>query len=135
MLATTSPDPNTQRAILPDAPCVQTFDIDCQLSYEVRGPTDFLFQIHATHGMDQQVLTESLQITPALPQHVYTDPSVGHRFLRLHAEAGPLALHYQARVQRSVCRWTRRPQSCRSPSCPTSCCTTSTPRVTVNPTT
>lgn len=76
------------------------FDIDCTLSYSVGGPTDFLFQIHALDGMDQKVLSESLVITPALPQHLFQDPTVGHRFLRLHVDDGPVELHYTARVQR-----------------------------------
>jgi hypothetical protein len=92
----------TQRATLPDVPVTQTFDIDCTLAYEVSGPTDFVFQIHAHNGMDQQVLSESLVITPDLPQHVYADPTIGHRFLRLHADSGPVRLRYQARVQRTV---------------------------------
>lgn len=91
-----------QRATLPDVPVTQTFDIDCTLAYEVRGPTDFVFQIHAHSGMDQRVLSESLVITPDLPQHVYADPTIGHRFLRLHVDSGPVRLHYQARVQRTV---------------------------------
>ena len=102
--ATTSPSAvgYTQRATLPDAPVAQTFDIDCTLTYEVSGPTDFVFQIHAQDGLDQQVLTESLVITPDLPQHVYADPAIGHRFLRLHADSGLVTLHYQARVKRTV---------------------------------
>jgi transglutaminase-like putative cysteine protease len=103
--AATSPSSTavyTQRATLPDAPVTQTFDIDCTLAYEVSGPTDFVFQIHAHNGLDQQVLSESLVITPDLPQHVYVDPTIGHRFLRLHADSGPVRLHYQARVQRTV---------------------------------
>jgi Transglutaminase-like superfamily len=79
----------------------KTFDVDCTLAYDVTGPADFLFQIHALRGMDQEVLSESLQITPALPQHIYADPTLHHRFLRLHAEAGPLQLHYTARVSRA----------------------------------
>ncbi len=92
----------TQRATLPDAPVAQTFDIDCTLDYEVRGPTDFVFQIHAHNGMDQQVLNESLVVTPDLPRHVYADPVIGHRFMRMHVDSGPLTLRYQARVQRTV---------------------------------
>jgi transglutaminase-like putative cysteine protease len=92
----------TQRATLPDAPVAQTFDIDCLLEYEVRGPTDFVFQIHAHSGMDQMVHSESLVITPDLPRHVYADPGIGHRFLRLHADSGPVTLRYRARVQRTV---------------------------------
>ncbi len=92
----------TQRATLPDLPVAQTFDIDCTLAYEIRGAADFVFQIHAHHGMDQRVLSESLVLTPDVPQHVYADPTIGHRFLRLHADSGPLTLHYQARVERTV---------------------------------
>lgn len=92
----------TERATIPDTPVTRSFDVDCQLQYEVRGPTDFVFQIHAQHGMDQAVLQESLEITPNLPRHVFADPHIGHRFLRLHADAGPLTLRYQARVQRTV---------------------------------
>jgi transglutaminase-like putative cysteine protease len=72
------------------------------LEYEVRGSTDFVFQIHAHNGMDQQVLSESLVMTPDLPRHVYVDPGIGHRFLRLHADSGPVTLRYRARVQRTV---------------------------------
>jgi transglutaminase-like putative cysteine protease len=79
----------------------RAFDIDCALSYQVSGPTDFLFQIHALNAMDQQVLSESLVITPPLPVHVYADPNVHHRFLRVHADAGLVELRYLARVQRT----------------------------------
>ena len=94
--------PAAQAAPVPPAmPRGRTFDIDCALSYQVNGPSDFLFQIHALHGMDQQVLSESLVITPPLPVHVYADPTVHHRFLRLHADAGIVELRYLARVQRT----------------------------------
>jgi transglutaminase-like putative cysteine protease len=52
--------------------------------------------------MDQQVLSESLVITPDLPHRVYADPGIGHRFLRLHADSGPVTLRYLARVRRTV---------------------------------
>jgi len=77
------------------------FDIDCTLSYDISGPTDFLFQLHALHGMDQQVLNEAMVLTPSLRQHVYADPTVHHRFLRVHADSGPLQLRYTARVRRT----------------------------------
>ena len=99
---TAAPRLYTQRTTVPDAPLSQTFDIDCTLAYDVRGPSDFVFQIHAQHGVDQAVLSESLVLTPALPHHVYADPTIGHRFLRLHAEAGPLTVRYQASVTRNV---------------------------------
>jgi transglutaminase-like putative cysteine protease len=92
----------TQRCTLPDPPLTQTFDIDCTLRYAVAGPSDFVVQVHAQQGMDQLVVSESLVLTPDLPRHVYADPTVGHRFLRLHADGGELTLHYRARVQRTV---------------------------------
>ena len=92
----------TSRAMLPDAPPSNTFEVDCALTYEVAGPTDFLFQVHAQEGMGQQVISDSLAISPNLPVHVYTDPTVGHRFLRLHADEGQVELRYLARVVRTV---------------------------------
>jgi transglutaminase-like putative cysteine protease len=82
-------------------PRARTFDIDCTLAYDVAGPTDFLFQVHALNGMDQEVLSESLVLSPALPQHVYSDPTVHHRFLRVHADKGPFELRYRAQVRRT----------------------------------
>ena len=99
---TPTPASDPQRASVPDSEQLHHFDIDCTLSYAVSGPSDFVFQIHAMQGMGQRVLSESLQVTPPLSLHVYADPTLGHRFLRLHAEAGPLALRYRARVQRCV---------------------------------
>lgn len=100
--ASAPPTEFTERATWPTAARTQTFDIDCALSYEVQGPTEFLFQVHAQDGMDQQVLSESVQLTPELPFHVYADPALGHRVMRVHAEAGPLQLRYLARVTRTV---------------------------------
>ena len=90
------------RAMQPSAAVTQTFEIDCALSYQVNGPTEFVFQIHAHDGMDQQVVQESLLVTPNLPVHVYADPSIGHRFMRLHVEACTLQLRYLATVKRTV---------------------------------
>lgn len=77
-----------------------TFDIDCTLVYEVTGPSDFIFLVHALQGMDQQVLSESLELTPDLATRVHGDPNVNHRFLRVHADEGEVRLRYRARVRR-----------------------------------
>ena len=80
----------------------QDFDVDCVLTYQVQGTTDFLFQIHAFNGRDQTVLSESLTVTPPVPLHVYSDPTQLQRCTRLQVASGPFELHYQARVRRSV---------------------------------
>lgn len=77
-------------------------EIDCTLQYVADGPTDCLFQIHALQGMDQQVLTESLVVTPPLPLRVFADPTLSHRFTRLRVESGEFTLRYQATVRRTV---------------------------------
>jgi len=76
--------------------------IDCSLHYRTEGPTDCLFQIHALQGMDQQVLAESLTITPQQPLRVFADPNLNHRFTRLHVEGGEFTLRYCATVRRTV---------------------------------
>ena len=75
------------------------FDVDLSLSYTLPGTTDFVFQIHALNGIDQVVESESLRITPGARQHIYEDPQVGNRFLRLQADTGPLKIRYRARVR------------------------------------
>ncbi len=79
----------------------RVFDVDCELRYELAGPADFLFQVHALDGVDQSVLDESFTAAPERPVHIFEDPNVGHRFARLQAEAGPLCVHYRARVKRT----------------------------------
>jgi transglutaminase-like putative cysteine protease len=94
-----APAPASEAGARPAA-APRHFDIDCRLDYQLSGPCDFLFQVHALDGIDQSVLRESLQLSPKLAHHMYPDPTVGHRFLRVHAEAGPLTLRYRARVER-----------------------------------
>ncbi|CAN5682050.1 transglutaminase family protein [soil metagenome] len=102
--------PSTQNAAIPGAQPsstagsqapAKTFDIDCELSYQLGGPTEFLFQIHAMNVMNQEILSESLEVTANVPIHMFEDPTVHHRFMRLHAEAGPFKVHYRARVLRT----------------------------------
>jgi transglutaminase-like putative cysteine protease len=96
-------------AAQPDAGSkVRTFKIDCELGYELQQPTNFLFQVHALHGRDQQVLAESLELTPMTASHVYPDPLQHHRFLRLQAPAGVFTLRYQATVQISPRSWNQK---------------------------
>ncbi len=75
------------------------WNVDCQLAYELERPTHFLFQIHAWHGADQEVQSESLVVSKGANSHVYMDPLSHHRFMRLDAPKGTLSLHYRATVQ------------------------------------
>jgi transglutaminase-like putative cysteine protease len=99
MSVVTSPSPQT--AASADADKGSVFEIDCELNYQLSGTADFLFLIHALRGMGQRVLSESLSVSPQQSVHVFEDPTVHHRFARLHAAQGDLSVRYQARVQRA----------------------------------
>jgi len=79
-------------------PSDRVFNVDCKLSYTLLEDTHFLFIVHALDGIGQQVLEESLRLTPALEHVVHGDALRGHRTLRVKAPAGPLTLRYRARV-------------------------------------
>ena len=93
-------DPVIHIANATDTPAGKLFHIDCELAYELTGECDFLFQIHALNGMGQQLVEETLTLSPDVPHTVHQDPNVGHRFLRLHAGTGPLSVRYRATVRR-----------------------------------
>ena len=80
-------------------PAPRLFNVDCKLSYTLLDDTHFLFLVHALDGMDQELVEESLRVTPAVDSVLHTDAVHGHRTLRFKAGAGPLTLRYRARVR------------------------------------
>ena len=72
--------------------------INCTLAYEVDASSEFVFLVHATAGMSQTIVEETLSIEPATGFRTYTDLRSGNRFLRLQAQTGPLKLTYRAVV-------------------------------------
>jgi transglutaminase-like putative cysteine protease len=81
------------------SPTVKTFDIHCELGYEVGGPSTFLLNIEAAIVPGQRVLHESLVTDPPLACDRYMDPVVQNRLVRFNAEAGPLRVNYFATVE------------------------------------
>lgn len=77
----------------------RTFDVDCKLTYTLDAPADFVFLVHALQCDEQEVLSETVRLSPGATRHVFEHPVLGHRFLRVHARAGPLSLSYRARVE------------------------------------
>jgi transglutaminase-like putative cysteine protease len=75
------------------------FHVDCKLSYTLLDDTHFLFIVHALDGMDQEVVEESLRITPAVEHEVHTDTVFGHRTLRLKGGRRAAHVRYRARVR------------------------------------
>lgn len=72
-----------------------TLDLD----YQVEGPADFIFIIHAARSEQQRVLTEAVVVDPAVPWRVEAEPHFGNRLLRLRADAGPLHVRYMGTVE------------------------------------
>lgn len=80
----------------------RVFRIDCELTYEVQGPTEFIFLVHAQDTSEQHVRQECLTLRPAHAHRVYEDHARGHRFTRLSVSEGELTLHYRALVKKMV---------------------------------
>lgn len=72
-----------------------TLDLD----YQVGGPADFIFAIHAARTEQQRVLTEAVIVEPAVAWRVEEEPHFGNRLLRLRADAGPLHVRYMGSVE------------------------------------
>src|SRR5215218_4107075 len=72
-----------------------------KLEYQVLSPegADFIFNIHAAHTPHQTVSHERLVLSQPLEPDIGTDPATATRFMRLHADAGPLMLRYEATLE------------------------------------
>ncbi|HLL12281.1 MAG TPA: transglutaminase family protein [Rubrivivax sp.] len=69
-----------------------------ELSYEITGQdgADFIFNIHAAQTPHQTIRNERLELNQPLKPEIATDLTTATRFMRLHAEPGPLRLKYEA---------------------------------------
>lgn len=93
-------EPHLHTANATDTPQGRRFDIDCELAYELGGDCEFLFQLHAMTTPRQHLISESFEVSPAVPTHTFEDPIEHHRFVRLRAGSGPLSVRYRAQVRR-----------------------------------
>lgn len=78
----------------------RAFRVDCELTYEVDAPTDFVFLVHALKDTEQYIAGESIDFHSDTAFHVFADPTQGHRFTRVRAEAGRFTLLYRALVKK-----------------------------------
>lgn len=79
----------------------RSYRIDCELAYEVSGPTEFIFLVHAQDTAEQQVTQECLSFRPAIEHRVFEDHARGHRFTRLTVDKGEFTLSYRALVRKA----------------------------------
>lgn len=70
-----------------------------ELNYQVGQPgADFIFNLQPAHTAQQQVIDERLTVSQPVPLQADLDPQTRTRWLRLHAQSGPLKVSSQATV-------------------------------------
>jgi hypothetical protein len=81
-------------------PSTVRLQLQLDLDYEVRDAAgaDFIFNVHAAQTAHQTVEHEQLALSQPVEPDMATDAATGTRFMRLHAQPGPLHLAYLATV-------------------------------------
>jgi transglutaminase-like putative cysteine protease len=74
------------------------YKLGCTLSYYVRTPTVFIFNIEVARLQRHQNLIESLSVTPDFARNSYVVPDINNRYFAVHAQPGPMTVHYEAEV-------------------------------------
>lgn len=78
------------------------FKIHSAISYKVSMPTTFIFNVHALRTASQQIIDESLTITPPITTEEFSYNSGNSRFVRLKADGNTtFDISYSATVDTS----------------------------------
>lgn len=57
------------------------YRLGCELSYEVKAPTVFIFNLEVARLLRHHDLVEQLTVTPDLPRRTYTVPDIQNRYV------------------------------------------------------
>ena len=80
------------------------YSLGCDLSYDVKSPTVFIFNLEVAKLVRHHDLVERLTITPRHNTRTYIVPDIRNRYFSLDAETGPLNVRYEAEVTLEVYR-------------------------------
>jgi len=80
------------------------YKLGCELSYDVKAPTVFIFNIELARLLRHQSVTERLTVTPDLERRTYVVPDINNRYFSVEAAPGPLNVLYEAEVTLDVFR-------------------------------
>lgn len=80
------------------------YTLGCDLSYEVKSPTVFIFNLEVARLQRHHDLVERLVVTPDLPRRTYVVPDIRNRYFSVDAEPGPLNVRYEAELTLDVFR-------------------------------
>ncbi|HEY4260236.1 MAG TPA: transglutaminase family protein [Schlesneria sp.] len=80
------------------------YKLGCDLSYEVKTPTTFIFNFEVARLQRHIDVFEQIIITPDNPRRTYVVPDIRNRYLSINALPGPLNVCYEAEVTLDVFR-------------------------------
>ena len=80
------------------------YTLGCDLSYEVRAETVFIFNIEVAKLQRHQAVVERLTVTPSYQMRTHVVPDMRNRYFSIDARPGPLNVHYEAEVTLDVFR-------------------------------
>jgi transglutaminase-like putative cysteine protease len=80
------------------------YTLGCDLAYEIKSPTTFIFNFEVAMLVRHHDLIETLTFTPDLPQRTYIVPDIRNRYVSVNAKPGPLNVRYRAEVALDVFR-------------------------------
>jgi transglutaminase-like putative cysteine protease len=80
------------------------FKLGCNLSYQVAAETTFIFNVEVARVASQNILHETLTLTPDIQRNVYTEPTYGNRYFGASVPPGEFMLEYRAEVALSAFR-------------------------------
>jgi transglutaminase-like putative cysteine protease len=77
---------------------MKSFNIDCELEYDVAQQTLFIFNIAVPNTSGQRLRCEAIAPHPAMPVEEFRDAAGGNRFLRVNVAPGRFSMRYLAAV-------------------------------------
>jgi transglutaminase-like putative cysteine protease len=80
------------------------YSLGCDLSYDVKSPTVFIFNLEVAKLVRHHDLVERLSISPQHEIRTYIVPGIRNRYFSLDAQPGPLTVRYEAEVTLDVYR-------------------------------
>ena len=78
---------------------MSTFQVDCELEYEVAAQTVFVFNIAVPDDDRQRVIQERVELDPPLAWDELREAQTLNRFIRVDAAPGPVRVRYLALVE------------------------------------
>jgi hypothetical protein len=76
---------------------MKSFNIDCELEYDVAAQTLFIFNLAVPGTPDQRVRSEAIVTQPPFPFDEFRD-AAGNRFARVNVAPGRFSIRYFAAV-------------------------------------